>query len=284
MARPVEYQHSAPESAWTCPSCASTVTTRYCGNCGERRIADGAPDPKRAFVGRLLASLRALASPPGRLTADWMRGRRVGYVAPLSLFLWVNIAFFLVQSASGLGILAWPLRAHLADESIAWFTTRLFAQHRPDLAAPSAAYADIFNVLESVHAKSLVIVMVPTFAAVLAVLLLDRREPFRHSLTFALHFFAFTLLWLCALFPMVAIALRLLVASGMALPAPHSMDLAVSGLEAAALAWYLYVALGTVFGLSRPRRLLSMLALVGALFVILQAYHAVVFAATLYST
>jgi hypothetical protein len=83
---------------------------------------------------------------------------------------------------------------------------------------------------------------------------------------------------------MVAIALRLLVASGMALPAPHSMDLAVSGLEAAVLAWYLYVALGTVFGLSRPRRLLSVLALVGALFVILQAYHAVVFAATLYST
>jgi len=71
-------------------------------------IAGGKTDtgPRHSFVGRIRASLRALASPPGQLTADWIRGRRVGYLAPLSLFLWVNVAFFLVQSASGLGILA----------------------------------------------------------------------------------------------------------------------------------------------------------------------------------
>jgi hypothetical protein len=285
MALPLEpASTNALESAWACPSCAATVTTRFCGNCGERRITDAAAEAKRPFVGRLLASLRALASPPGLLTADWLRGRRVGYVAPLSLFLWVNVAFFLVQSASGLGILSWPLRAHLSDDSIAWLTTRLFAQHRPGLAESSAAYADVFNVLESVHAKSLVILMVPAFAAALGVLQLDRREPFKHSLTFALHFFAFALLWLCALFPTVAIALRLIVIIGVAQPSHQAMDLAVTGLEVAVLAWYLYVALDTVFGMSRLRRLLSVFLLVWALLVILKAYHVVVFAATLYST
>src|SRR5208282_2753155 len=170
MKRPLERPHpDATQSTWICPSCGSALTTLYCGSCGERRTAAVAAEPTRRFVGRLLASLRALASPPGRLTADWISGRRVGYLAPLSLFLWVNVAFFLVQSASGLGILAWPLRAHLSDDSIAWLTTRLFAQHRPDLAAPSAAYTDVFNVLESVHAKALVIAMVPAFAAALAV-------------------------------------------------------------------------------------------------------------------
>jgi Protein of unknown function (DUF3667) len=274
------------QCAWTCPSCGATVRTRYCGNCGERGSTDpaAAAGPTFSFVGRLLASLRALASPPGRLTADWIRGRRVGYLAPLSLFLWVNVAFFLVQSASGLGILAWPLRAHLSDDSIAWFTTWLLARHRPDLAPSSAAYADIFNALESVHAKSLVIVMVPAFAAALGMLLLDRHERFKHSLPFALHFFAFALLWLCALFPMLAVVLRLIVQSRMALPSAHSMDLAVTGLEAAVLAWYLYVALDTVFGLPRLRRLLSVAALLAAVYAILKAYHAIVFAVTLYST
>jgi hypothetical protein len=57
----------------------------------------------------------------------------VGYFAPLSLFLWVNVAFFLVQSASGLGILSWPVRVHLSDEPIAWLTTRLLERHRPDV-------------------------------------------------------------------------------------------------------------------------------------------------------
>jgi hypothetical protein len=64
---------------------------------------------------------------------------------------------------------------------------------------------------------------------------------------------------------------------------PHNLDLIITGLEAAGLAWYLYVALDTVFGLPRPRRLITVIVLIGALFVILQAYHVVVFAATLYS-
>ena len=250
-------------------------------------IADGKTDagPRHSFVGRMGASLRALASPPGQLTADWIRGRRVGYLAPLSLFLWVNVAFFLVQSASGLGILAWPLRVHLSDDSIAWLTTRLLAQHRPGIAASGDTYADVFNALEAVHAKSLVVVMVPAFALVLRALLLDRREPFKDSLTFATHFFAFALIWLCALFPTLAIALRFITPKNGA-PAPwlHSMDLVATGLEAAVLGWYLYVALDTVFGLSRLRRLLMVITLVAALYVILMAYHVVVFAATLYST
>jgi hypothetical protein len=232
----------------------------------------------------MLASLRTLASPPGQLTADWIRGRRVGYLSPLSLFLWVNVAFFLVQSASGLGILTWPLRIHLSDDSIAWLTTRLLAQHRPDVTASNDSYAELFNSLEAVHAKSLVIVMIPAFALILGALLIDRREPFKNSLTFAMHFFAFALIWLCALFPALAIVLRFHAAGGLPAPMNHSTDLVVSALEAAVLGWYLYVALGTAFGLTRPRRLLMAIALIAALYVILLAYHVVVFAATLYST
>ena len=134
------------------------------------------------------------------------------------------------------------------------------------------------------HAKSLVIVMVPAFALTFRALLLDRREPFKNSLTFATHFFAFALIWLCALFPTLAIVLRFITQSVAPTPWSHSMDLVVSGLEAAVLGWYLYVALETVFYLSKLRRLLTVFALVAALYVILKAYHVVVFVATLYST
>jgi hypothetical protein len=285
-------QHvTLPQSSWICPSCGSTAATLYCGNCGERRIADpsaiagdpSAIEPQRSFRSRLRASLRALASPPGKLTADWIRGRRVGFVAPLSLFLWVNVAFFLVQSMSGLGILTWPLQVHLSDDSLGWVAEWLLAHHRPNASSPTGPYADIFNALESVHAKSLVIVMVPAFAAVLGVLVIDRRERFKDSLIFAMHFFAFTLIWLCALFPMAALTLRLMAAGGLA-TSHRSLDLAVTTLEVAAIAWYLCVALGTVFALSRLRRLITAIVLVAALHVILVSYHLVVFAVTLYST
>jgi hypothetical protein len=280
------------QSSWTCPSCGSTATTRYCATCGERRDAgvaavavDPTPnEPARSYPARLHASLKALASPPGQLTADWIRGRRVGYLAPLSLFLWVNVAFFLVQSATRVGILTWPLKIHLSDDAIGWLTQWLFAYHRPDLAAPTRAFTDVFDALEAVHAKSLVIVMVPAFAAALALLLLDRRARFKDLLTFALHFYTFTLVWLSTLFPLVAIVLRLIMASGRALPSDRSIDLVVSGLEVAAMAWYLHVALGTVFGLSMFRRTVTAAALMAAVYAILLAYHAVVFAVTLYST
>ena len=62
------------------------------------------------------------------------------------------------------------------------------------------------------------------------------------------------------------------------------MDLVITGLEVAVLAWYLYIALDTVFNLSTVRRLATVLGLVAALYAILEAYHVVVFAATLYST
>jgi hypothetical protein len=279
------------KSTWICPSCGSTASARYCGVCGERAVgarvfpadAGGAREPSRRWVARFIASLRALASPPGRLTADWIQGRRVGYLTPLSLFLWVNIAFFLIQSASGLGILAWPLRAHLADDSIAWITTRLLAWHRPNMAVPTAAYSDVFNALESVHAKSLVIVMVPPFAIVVALLLFDRRRRMTDVLTFATHFFAFALIWLCALFPAVAVVLRLVAQRTWPAGLPHEIDLVVTGIEVGVLAWYLYRALATVYELHWLRRAVTVLALILALHVILKAYHVVVFATTLYA-
>src|SRR5262245_46008327 len=141
----------SPESTWVCPSCGSTATARYCGNCGERALdaaveIDGAAarEPSRSLPRRLQSSLRAPASPPGRLTGDWIRGRRVGYLAPVSLFLWINVAFFLVQSASGVGILTWPLRIHLSEDYTGWLAARLLAQHRTDAGASTGAYADVF--------------------------------------------------------------------------------------------------------------------------------------------
>jgi hypothetical protein len=273
---------------WVCPSCGHDAGDRFCGHCGEERASAlgdlGQRKGMHSFLTRMRTSLQTLASPPGRLTADWLAGKRVAYVAPLSLFLWVNVAFFLVQSATRLGILTWPMRVHLSNDLSGGIATRLYAEHRPFAATAASAYPAVFDALESVHAKSLVVIMVPAFALALAVLIVDRRRAFKDSLIFATHFYTFALIWLCALFPAVAIILHLIIAVGFALPSTHDIDLVVSSLETAMLAWYLYVALGTVFALTAPRRLATAAALVAALYTILMAYHLLVFAVTLYST
>jgi hypothetical protein len=77
--------------------------------------------------------------------------------------------------------------------------------------------------------------------------------------------------------------LRLIVASGFTALGHQALDTILTVVEAAGLAWYLYVALDTVFGFARLRRSITVVLLIAALYVILKAYHVVVFAVTLYS-
>ena len=226
--------------------------------------------------------MRALASPPGRLTSDWFRGRRVRYLPPLTLFLWVNVAFFLVQSASGLSVLSWPLRVHLDQANdFGPLAAKLLAAHFSG--SLPAAYASVFNPLEAIHAKSLVILMVPAFAVVVRFLLADRKIRFADCNVFALHLYAFTLIWLCALFPTAAVGLRLFAWAG-GHATPEGTDVVISALEAIGIGWYLAVALSKVWGLSPLRCLGSAALLVAAMGLLLRPYHFIVFAATVFAT
>ena len=60
---------------------------------------------------KIFLSLRTLITKPGQLTAEYFRGRRKPYMAPLQLFLVCNFLFFILQPFTGLEILAPPLRS-----------------------------------------------------------------------------------------------------------------------------------------------------------------------------
>jgi hypothetical protein len=265
----------------SCRACGSAVTQTYCERCGEARLCAGrAPrDGPRAWLRRLHASLQALASPPGRLTRDWNDGCRSPYLSPLSLLLWTNVAFFLVQAASGISILSWPLQIHVNND-ILGLGVPLLAWRRLHGASPEPAFTAAFEALESVHAKSLVVLMVPLLAAV-GWLAAGARQRFAAWLAFAAHFFTYALIALSALFPVVALSLGVLARAGLR-PSADTMDAVVSTLEVLLVGWYLYRALGTLgVGASASRRLLRAALLVVALAGILRLYHLAVFAVTL---
>lgn len=76
-------------------NCGATLTGIYCSECGQRSVDLAAPTwhvMKDAvtdaidFDSRAVRTARALGS-PGRLTIDFLRGRRAPYVGPLKLFL-----------------------------------------------------------------------------------------------------------------------------------------------------------------------------------------------------
>lgn len=83
-----------------CLNCSAPLTGEYCATCGQRAVDLAAPTwhlAREAFAdatdldGRLLRTARAIGS-PGRLTLEFLRGRRTPYVGPFKLFLFVGAA------------------------------------------------------------------------------------------------------------------------------------------------------------------------------------------------
>ena len=237
------------------------------------------------WYARLRASLATLASPPGRLTQDWLAGRRVGFLLPLSLFLYVNIAFFLIQSASGVSILSWPLNVHLEND-ILGLAQRLFPSVAGESAATNEKYIAVFNALEVVHAKALVIVMIPLFAVPLMLLPAVRCTGFGGAIAFSAHYHTYALIMLSALFPLLSLALTGLALAGIHNDGHHldpTIDHVVSVIQAGLLGWYLARALQTLTTMPRWQRLLCSVALVTVSWGVLRLYHLLVFATTVLS-
>lgn len=88
-----------------CLNCGSTLSGQYCGNCGQRaqtRLISIWQLLREAFGdlleldSRLWRTLIPLTIRPGKLTRDYLEGRRARFMPPFRTYLVLSIVFFLV--------------------------------------------------------------------------------------------------------------------------------------------------------------------------------------------
>jgi hypothetical protein len=95
--------------ASACPNCEASVSGNFCHECGQETVLH--PPSSREFLhefighyvaleGKLWKSLGLLLFRPGRLTLEYIKGRRVRYVQPLRLYLTFSLIFFAVLKFS----------------------------------------------------------------------------------------------------------------------------------------------------------------------------------------
>ncbi len=90
-----------------CKNCATLLTGRYCANCSQaadvhvpttmellHELAEGLTHGDS----RLWRTLTRLWFKPGRLTQEFVAGRRVAYLPPFRLYLVLSVIFFLIAS------------------------------------------------------------------------------------------------------------------------------------------------------------------------------------------
>lgn len=210
-----------------CRNCGAALQGPYCAQCGQY---DAPPDPTlRDLIadawdaltnldGKVLTSVKLLLLKPGALTVEYLAGRRARYLAPFRLYLLCSVAFFLLNSIDKPGADPEPGRgadeaaheAAEADSITAVVDSLARAGGRADAATAGAprdrtAFErrmergagklkdgkwDLKGAITT-HMPNAMFVLMPLYAALLALLYRSRRLRYPAHLVFALHAHAF---------------------------------------------------------------------------------------------
>jgi hypothetical protein len=201
------------EQATQCLNCGTPVSANFCPECGQETTlhVPSAGEFLHEFIGhyvalegKLLTSLRLLLFKPGRLTLEYLQGRRVRYVLPLRLYLTFSIIFFALFKFGGMNV------AKVDDED---------ARPRAGVHAQAERKGDS-QAMQEERDKSLVTLgdadgprrwaasISPALGQKVAKFSELSREEKEHKLTSA--FFSYTPYAIFALMPVFALYLKLL--------------------------------------------------------------------------
>lgn len=139
----------AGERRTTCSDCGAPVSANFCAECGQpthvhRKLTHLGEELLHGvmhFDGRIWRTLPLLAFNPGRLTREWIQGRRTRYVSPLAAFLFTVFLMFFAFSFLGLGSVVKldPVEERIAaqQETLAEARTKLAETEAEAAKAPS---------------------------------------------------------------------------------------------------------------------------------------------------
>ena len=246
----------APRSA-ACLNCGTALAGPFCSQCGQRDVPPY-PSVRELVVdafwelsgwdGRFASTVRALATKPGRLTLDFLEGRRARYISPLRLYLMASLIYFVAAAAApdlktadgkpaNLGLRITPTGSTKAEQVANAAGSAMANQEAISptdrdsiLAAVNKAPPIMRPFFQKVlldpkglkrslteAMPKMLFALLPVFAAIVALFYRNRKYP--EHLYFAIHLqaFVFIALTIAALFKFTRITPLAVAASGLCL-------------------------------------------------------------------
>ncbi|MGQ3113637.1 MAG: DUF3667 domain-containing protein [Brevundimonas sp.] len=98
--------HSGEAHVGVCSDCGAETSGNFCAHCGQPthvhrtllHLGEEVLHGVMHFDARIWRTLPLLAFNPGRLTREWVQGRRTRYVSPLAMFLFTIFVMFFALS------------------------------------------------------------------------------------------------------------------------------------------------------------------------------------------
>jgi hypothetical protein len=290
-------------SPWACPSCryVESPLARYCSNCGEARLLQGAGAGTATNTPawrRWADTFSLLLRHPGQLTRDHLRGRRRHRTTPAALLLAAHAAFAVALWWAAPGLLRTPLALHLQSQgqgqglsgqgwpatwATGWVQARLVAS-----TVPVERYAERFDVLQPLVAAATLTALLPLWLLAAAAVHHGPRLRLPALWVTVQHLLALLLLWAAGLLVLwraaQAAAPWLGLQGGLAGALGATASVAPwwwAGLPACmGAAVLVYLSAGRVFGTNAPRQVLCAAVLLAAGVLLLALHRVLVFAAT----
>jgi len=280
--------------SWQCATCGETGSAAFCPNCGEKKPSrhdfslhhffTHALGEFFHFDSKIFRSFRLLFTKPGFLAAEYVRGCRKPYLHPFQVFFVANLIYFFFQPIVGWSGLRTPLYIHLHMMPYSGLASRMVAGRILAKGVTLHQFSAAFDHTMEVQARTLVVVMVPLMALVLALVQWRKRRFFGEHLVLALHFIAF---WLVAIFILMyggsVIVLLWLAHRGI-----HFSDIRVDAflfpITRVVQAIYLFVAFRVFYRDSILAALLKAAAVSWVALYIMQLYRFILFLTALYTS
>jgi hypothetical protein len=192
-------------------------TGQFCTACGERKLGsedrslrhylDIVIDFLTHFDSKGYRSLRYLVAKPGLLSVEQLRGSRVRYAKPLSLFISINVVYYFSIALFGANTFTTPLSIQLhQNDYYPGFVSRQVERHLQAGKTNFATFETKYNERTNVLSKTLIFLFIPIYACIFYGLFYIRRPYFVEHAVVATHLWSFILLLLAVVVPVIAFA------------------------------------------------------------------------------
>jgi hypothetical protein len=265
-----------------CVSCNARLRGAYCHACGEK-VQRGPPALVRFVTdllgelldtdGRVARTLRLLVMRPGRLTAEYVRGRHKPYLSPAAVFILMNVLFFFVQPLANVSTFYASLHSQTN-----WYPYSAWAEERVAdklevTGLDRETYAREFDAASERYARTLIFLQVPLFAIGIMLVNFRKRRYFIEHVVFATHVYAVLLL--------LSVIASLGIYAYWTLKLGNTFNLEMPFM--AITTGYLLLGLREVYGDTWIAASLKSLLLMGALLVVISLFRLALFMVALWT-
>lgn len=194
-----------------CANCGTLRHSTYRPECGQKRFdhddyalshfVEHAIHDITHFDSKIFRSLLPVLLRPGFLTAEYLAGRRGRYIKPVTLFSLVNVVFFVL--GIGAGLFRWGFESSYRTWPASLVSQQLVEAKQHAKGLDREAVAKLFNEKSRETKRYIFFASIPLSAVPMVLLFWRRRRYFVEHVIYSIHFHAFYLVFLLALFPVV---------------------------------------------------------------------------------